>query len=150
MPRAASCASSGGRPDGALALVLHHLDEDVTFTHETDVLVLGTGYRDAPLPVPGLADLAVLDEHGRPVVESDFRVRLRDGVGGRDRVLFVQNAELHAHGVGAPDLGLGAHRNAVIVNALCEREVYALRARNVFQSFGAPAGARRRPGAWAA
>ena len=49
----------------------------------------------------------------------------------------MQNAELHSHGVGAPDLGLGAHRNAVIVNALCGREVYPVRERNVFQSFGA-------------
>ncbi|MDP2711678.1 MAG: SidA/IucD/PvdA family monooxygenase [Solirubrobacteraceae bacterium] len=129
----------GRSAGGALRLVLHHLDEDVSFTHETDVLVLGTGYRDAPLPVPALAELAVLDAHGRPVIEADFRVRLRDGAG--ERALFVQNAELHSHGVGAPDLGLGAHRNAVIVNALCGREVYAVRERNVFQTFGAPGGA---------
>lgn len=135
---------------GALALVLHHLDDEVTFTHETDVLVLGTGYRDAPVPIAALADLAVLDGHGRPVVEPDFRVRLRDGVGGRERMLFVQNAELHTHGVGAPDLGLGAHRNAVIVNALCSREVYPLRERNVFQSFGVTARVSGRRGVWAA
>jgi lysine N6-hydroxylase len=114
------------------------------------MLVLGTGYRDAPPPVPVLAELAVLDERGRPVIEADFRVRLRDGAGGRDRLLFVQNAELHSHGVGAPDLGLGAHRNAVIVNTLCEREVYPLRERNVFQSFGAPAGTGLRRGVQAA
>ncbi len=111
----------------------------MTFTHETDVLVLGTGYRDAPVPIADLADLAELDAEGRPVVEADYRVRLRDG--GGDRLLFVQNAELHSHGVGAPDLGLGAHRNAVIVNALCGRDVYPVRERNVFQTFGAPAGA---------
>ena len=128
----------GRAASGALRLVLHHLDADVTFTHETDVLVLGTGYRDAPVPVPALAELAVLDTAGRPVIEADFRVRLRDE---DDRLLFVQNAELHSHGVGAPDLGLGAHRNAVIVNALCGREVYPVRERNVFQSFGAPDGA---------
>ncbi len=126
---------------GALRLALRHRDEDVTFTHETDVLVLGTGHREAPLPVPALAELAALDAQGRPVIEADYRVRLRDGAGGRDRLLFVQNAELHTHGVGAPDLGLGAHRNAVIINALCEREVYPVRERNVFQSFGAPADA---------
>ena len=131
----------GRSSGGALRLVLHHLDAGVTFTHETDVLVLGTGYRDAPVPVPGLADLAVLDDAGRPVIEADFRIRLRPGCAGGGRALFVQNAELHSHGVGAPDLGLGAHRNATIVNALCGREVYAVRERNVFQSFGAPAGA---------
>ena len=79
------------------------------------------------------ADLLALDDAGRPVVELDYRLRLRDGA---PSTLFVQNAELHTHGVGAPDLGLGAHRNAVIVNALCGREVYAVRERNVFQSFG--------------
>jgi lysine N6-hydroxylase len=131
----------GRSAGGALRLVLRHRDEDVTFTHETDVLVLGTGHREAPVPIPALAELAVLDERGRPVIEADYRVRLRDGAGGR--ALFVQNAELHTHGVGAPDLGLGAHRNAVIVNALCGRERYPVRERNVFQSFGAPAGAAR-------
>ena len=65
------------------------------------------------------------------------RARRRRPPGGRARLpaaaratarpstLFVQNGELHTHGVGAPDLGLGAHRNAVIANALCGREVYA-------------------------
>ncbi len=57
---------------------------------------------------------------------------------GSPSTLFVQNAELHTHGVGTPDLGLGAHRSAVIANALAGREVYAVRERNVFQSFGAP------------
>ena len=123
---------------GALRLVLQHLDEDVGFTHETDVLVLGTGYRAAQPPVAALAELAELDERGRPVIESDRRVRMRDG---SVSTLFVQNAELHAHGVGAPDLGLGAHRNAVIVNAICGREVYAVRERNVFQTFGVPGAA---------
>ena len=137
---AARCELRGlGRTSGgALRLVLHHLDADVTFTHETDVLVLGTGYRDAPVPIPALTELAVLDADGRPVIEADYRVRLHDGAA---RTLFVQNAELHSHGVGAPDLGLGAHRNAVIVNALCGREVYAVRERNVFQTFGPPADA---------
>ena len=55
----------------------------------------------------------------------------------------MQNAELHTHGVGTPDLGLGAHRNAVIANALAGRDVYAVRERNVFQSFGAPPAVRR-------
>jgi lysine N6-hydroxylase len=124
---------------GELRLGLHHLDEDVSFEHPTDVLVLGTGYRDTPLPIPGLGAIAELDARGRPVIDADYRVRMRDG---GTSSLFVQNAELHSHGVGAPDLGLGAHRNAVIVNALCGREVYPVSERNVFQTFGVPAGAR--------
>ena len=124
---------------GDLRLELEQLDSGESFGHETDVLVLGTGYRGAPLPVPGLAELAEHDERGRPVIEADYRLRLRDG---STSTLFVQNADLHSHGVGAPDLGLGAHRNAVIVNALCGREVYRVDERNVFQTFGMPDWAR--------
>jgi lysine N6-hydroxylase len=126
-------------------LTLHHLDEDVTFHHDTDVVVLATGYEPAPLPLsPGLADLVERDGNGRPVVDLDYRLGLR---GGATSTLFVQNAELHTHGVGAPDLGLGAHRNAVIINALAGREVYPVRPRNVFQSFGTPPTGRPAAGA---
>jgi lysine N6-hydroxylase len=119
--------------DGRHRLHLHQLDQDVAFTHDAETVILATGYTPAPLPVP--QDLLALDEAGRPEVELDYRLRLADG---SHSTLFVQNAELHTHGVGTPDLGLGAHRSAVIANAICGREVYAVRERNVFQSFGAP------------
>lgn len=54
--------------------------------------------------------------------------------------LYVQNAELHTHGVGTPDLGLGAHRAAVILNAVCGRAVYRLPARTAYTTFGLAAG----------
>jgi lysine N6-hydroxylase len=125
---------TGSRP---WRLDLHHLDEDVTFTHGTDVVVLATGYEPTALPLDPPIDheLVVRDNRGRPVIELDYRVRLVDRP---KSTLFVQNADLHSHGVGAPDLGLGAHRNAVLVNALAGREVYPVRDHNVFQSFGAP------------
>jgi lysine N6-hydroxylase len=113
--------------DHGWSLTFHHLDEGTTFRHETDAVVLATGYEPAPLPLA--PDLITTDTKGRPEVGLDYS--LRPG-------LYVQNAELHTHGVGAPDLGLGAHRNAVIVNTVTGREVYRVRERNVFQSFGAP------------
>jgi lysine N6-hydroxylase len=115
-------------------LQFHQLDQGVDFTTEADVTILATGYEPAPIPVPG--HLLARDTAGRPVVELDYRLRLADG---SPSTLFVQNGELHTHGIGAPDLGLGAHRNAVIVNALLGRDVYAVRERNVFQTFGAAA-----------
>ncbi|MGH9212040.1 MAG: lysine N(6)-hydroxylase/L-ornithine N(5)-oxygenase family protein [Acidimicrobiales bacterium] len=117
-------------------LTFHHLDEAVAFTHDTDVVVLATGYEPATMPLdPATAEAVERDQRGRPVVGLDYRLRLADRA---KSTLFVQNAELHTHGVGAPDLGLGAHRNAVLVNALTGRGVYPVRDRNVFQSFGAP------------
>ena len=131
MRYAARCELRG--VEGRRRLHLHQLDQDVAFTHDAEVVILATGYEPAPLPVPH--DLLALDASGRPVVELDYRLRLADG---SPSTLFVQNAELHTHGVGTPDLGLGAHRSAVIANAIAGREVYAVRERNVFQSFGAP------------
>ncbi|RIQ21874.1 lysine 6-monooxygenase [Jiangella rhizosphaerae] len=118
-------------------LTWHHRDQDRTFTRDTDVVVLGTGHEPAPLPVaPGVV---AADALGRPEVSLDYRLTLASGA---PSTLFAQNAELHTHGVGAPDLGLGAHRNSVIVNALAGREVYPVRDRTVYQSFGVPEEAR--------
>lgn len=132
-----ACELRGVEPvDGGWRLQLHHLDQDVAFEHDSDLVVLATGYEPARLPLgDDLAELVDRDGGGRPVVDLDYRLQLRDRP---KSTLFVQNAELHTHGVGAPDLGLGAHRNAVIVNALVGREEYPVRDRNVFQSFGAP------------
>ena len=92
---AARCELRG--VEGRHRLHLHQLDQDVSFTHDADVVILATGYEPAPLPVPhGLLEL---DASGRPVVELDYRLRLADG---SPSTLFVQNAELHTHGVGTP------------------------------------------------
>lgn len=122
-------------PDGTVEVQLFHLDQGCRFVRRVDAVVLATGYRPTPLPLGELADVVARDRSGRPVVERDYRLRLTDG---GPSTIFVQNAELHTHGVGTPDLGLAAHRNAVIINAIAGRPVYAVRERNVFQRFGAP------------
>jgi lysine N6-hydroxylase len=50
--------------------------------------------------------------------------------------LYVQNAELHTHGVGAPDLGLAAWRSATILNSVTGKEPYPLPTRTAFTTFG--------------
>jgi lysine N6-hydroxylase len=128
-----------GTPGEGWRLGFHHLDQDVAFEDHADAVVLATGYEPGPLPLdPATAALVERDGQGRPQVGLDYRVRL---AGRPESTLFVQNGELHTHGVGAPDLGLGAQRNAVLVNALAGREVYPVRERNAFQAFGAPASA---------
>ena len=52
--------------------------------------------------------------------------------------IFVQNAEEHSHGFVAPDLGMGAYRNSVLVAAMLGREVYPVEKRIAVQSFGVP------------
>ncbi|HLR84047.1 MAG TPA: SidA/IucD/PvdA family monooxygenase [Nocardioidaceae bacterium] len=112
-------------------LTWHHRDDGRTFARDTDVVVLATGHVPATLPIE--PELIARDGAGRPEVTPDYRLQTVDGC---PTTLFVQNAELHTHGVGAPDLGLGAHRNAVIVNALTGQQTYRVSQRTAFQRFG--------------
>jgi lysine N6-hydroxylase len=111
----------------------HHVKEE-TFTRETDVVILGTGYKTAiPVFLMDMKDELVCDADGRFKITKDYRLETYfDG----NNEIFIQNGEMHTHGVGAPDLGLGANRNAVIINRLAGREVYPVQTKNVFQTFG--------------
>ncbi|GAA4415555.1 lysine N(6)-hydroxylase/L-ornithine N(5)-oxygenase family protein [Actinokineospora soli] len=136
----------GGWPDVVLApgvevlaarpgieLDLRHTQQGTAATVRTDAVVCATGYTERDLG-PLLKDLPVeRDAAGRIVVDADYRVRMDPAVTGS---VFVQNAERHTHGVGAPDLGLAAWRAATILNAVCGREVYRLPKRTAFTTFG--------------
>ncbi len=116
-------------------LECHQWEQDATFSVEADRVVLATGYSaDRPACIGELRPRVVWDEAGRYRVGPDYRVQTDPAVTGS---LFVQNAERHTHGVGAPDLGLGAHRAATIANVLAGREVYRLPARAAFTDFAA-------------
>ncbi|MER6400014.1 SidA/IucD/PvdA family monooxygenase [Kitasatospora sp. NPDC001603] len=123
-------------PCGGLELRCRHGDSGVEHVLRTDAVVLATGYRAArPAALEPLAHLIDWDAAGRYRVDLDHRVAtLPDLVGG----LYVQNAELHTHGVGTPDLGLGAHRAAVILNAVAGRTVHRLPERTAWTGFAPP------------
>jgi lysine N6-hydroxylase len=119
---------------GAFDLLLHQTEQDKEKQVKSEVVILATGYRPAiPSCLDGIRDQLIWDEEGQLVVEEHYRVKQqKEG----EHHLFVQNGELHTHGVGAPDLGLGAQRNAAIVNQLIGEERYRTPAYNVFQQFG--------------
>ncbi|WP_269664883.1 lysine N(6)-hydroxylase/L-ornithine N(5)-oxygenase family protein [Streptacidiphilus rugosus] len=135
--------SAGRGPCGGLELRCGHGLTGAEYALRTDLVVLATGYaprRPALLdPMHALIDW---DEQERYRVGPDYRVGLRPDVTGG---LFVQNAELHTHGVGTPDLGLGAHRAAVILNAVSAeilgRTVHQLPRTTAWTTFGRPASA---------
>ncbi|WP_020658067.1 lysine N(6)-hydroxylase/L-ornithine N(5)-oxygenase family protein [Amycolatopsis benzoatilytica] len=116
-----------------IELGLRHLQQGTAATHRTSAVVAATGYADTPTGplLHGLGDAVHRDERGRLVIGADYRVGL-DVPGA----LFVQNAELHTHGPGAPDLGLGAWRAAAILNEVCGKPVYDLPERTAFTTFG--------------
>ncbi|HEY0636753.1 MAG TPA: SidA/IucD/PvdA family monooxygenase [Pseudonocardiaceae bacterium] len=121
--------------DGRLALSVRHVQQGTAGTLLTDAVVAATGYAERPLAgvLGPLAAAVATDDRGRPQVDEAYRLTLHRPAAGS---VFVQNAERHTHGVGAPDLGLAAWRAAVIVNAVCGRAAYPLPDRTAFTTFG--------------
>jgi lysine N6-hydroxylase len=121
------------RGKDGIELACRELLQGGEFTIRTDRVVSATGYSPRhPSCLAPLADQLVLDKSGRFRIDGSYRVALK----GIDGGLYVQNAELHTHGVGTPDLGMGAHRAAVILNALTARTAYRLPSRTAFTTFG--------------
>ncbi|GGN09883.1 lysine N(6)-hydroxylase/L-ornithine N(5)-oxygenase family protein [Halarchaeum nitratireducens] len=123
----------GPAPDGdGYALLCEQWQESERFVQESDVVVLGTGYERVEPPfAAGLADRLERDDAGRLDVTRDFRLSGDDLPGE----IYVQNAEIHTHGINAPDLGLGPYRNAVILDGLLAASPYGTELADVFQSF---------------
>ncbi|WP_330176329.1 SidA/IucD/PvdA family monooxygenase [Streptomyces sp. NBC_01498] len=131
---------------GATRLELHleHAQQSGRSRLTTDAVVLATGYRERPLGrlLAGLDPYMRLDTSQRPRVDHRYRLMLDPSVTGS---VYVQNAERHTHGVGAPDLGLAAWRSATILNSLTGTEPYPLPRRTAFTSFGLDGPERHRP-----
>ncbi|MVP01935.1 lysine N(6)-hydroxylase/L-ornithine N(5)-oxygenase family protein [Paenibacillus lutrae] len=123
-----------GEKSEQVRLTCRHLIQDEHFTHDSDVVIFATGYTHTiPRCLGSLQDLIRWDSAGRYEVGGDYKLALKEELANS---IYIQNGELHTHGVGAPDLGLGAHRNSVIINSLAGETVYPVRERNVFQQFG--------------
>jgi lysine N6-hydroxylase len=125
-------------------LHLEHVEQGTRSRLTTDAVVLATGYRERPLDrlLAGLDPHLRRDGSERPCIDDRFRLVLDPSVTGS---VYVQNAERHTHGVGAPDLGLAAWRSATILNSLTEKEIYPLPSRTAFTTFGLASGPRFPP-----
>lgn len=122
------------RSDDGFALRCRHNELDEMFEITTDRIVLASGYAPRrPDCLEPLAPLIDWDDRGRYRVDGDYRVATDASVTGG---LYVQNAEMHTHGVGAPDLTLGAWRAATILNAVAGRTLVPVPARTAFTTFG--------------
>ncbi|GHD97744.1 lysine N(6)-hydroxylase/L-ornithine N(5)-oxygenase family protein [Streptomyces alanosinicus] len=120
-------------------LHLEHIQQGGRSRLTTGAVVLATGYRERPLSriLAGLDPYMRRDSSERPRIDNEFRLVLDPCVTGS---VYVQNAERHTHGVGAPDLGLAAWRSATILNSLTGKDPYPQAARTAFTTFGLPEG----------
>ena len=131
--RAATALQGVERHVGSLMLNLRNQDDGGEFSTSTDALVLATGYAyREPAFLSGLGSRINRLPDGRLDVDRAYSI-------SDDADVLVQNAELHTHGFTAPDLGMGAYRNSVIINRILGYEHYAVEKRIGFQAFGSPA-----------
>lgn len=107
-----------------------HTDYQQTFTQHADAVILATGYKPAHAKfVEGIHHLIDWDDDGKFLVNRNYSVDRRNSI-------FVQNAEAHTHGHNSADLGLGAYRNATILNTLLGWQRFNLETNIAFQQFG--------------
>jgi lysine N6-hydroxylase len=119
---------------GSYVLSLRHNVTGEVFELESDAIILGTGYVPSfPHFLIGMQEKIEWDKKDRYQITRDYRLQT---IGLDHNCIFIQNGELHTHGVGAPDLGLGPYRNAVIINQLYGQAIYPVSHKNVFQTFG--------------
>jgi len=121
------------REETDYTLTLYQYEQGQTKELKSDVVIMATGYISSfPSCLESLQSHLLFDENGQLQIDEQFKVRTQSV----EANLFIQNGELHTHGVGAPDLGLGAYRNAVIINQIAGKQVYKVYSKNVFQQFG--------------
>ena len=117
----------------SVGATFHDRVAGLEFEHETDLLIFATGYRHRqPKFLEPLYPMLGRDAAGRLDIDLDHAVRTDPALRGK---LFVVNADLHSHGVAAPDLGICAYRNARIINTVLGRTHYRLPQRTAFTAF---------------
>lgn len=121
--------------DGAAyQLYFTQAEQGQTFDISTQYVIMATGYKyREPAFLEGIGHLL----KRRP--DGSFDVHRQYTIDVHDEDIYVQNAELHTHGFAAPDLGMGAYRNAIILNRIAGRELYKVETRIAYQHFDAAA-----------
>ena len=105
-----------------IRLHFQHRATSQAFQLDCDFLVAATGYRTPDFEFMQLLKPHIeFDQNQRWKITADYRV-----VHQLNGNIFVQNQEMHSHGVGTPDLGLGAFRAATIINQLVDTPIYEL------------------------
>ncbi len=111
-------------------LEVHQHEQDRYYQHQTDAVVLATGYAyQPPAFIDGISDCIRWDEKGRYDVQRNYTID------HKGTSIFVQNAELHTHGFVTPDLGMASYRNSYIIQEMTGKAYYPIEKRIAFQQF---------------
>jgi len=117
--------------EGSYHLNFTHTELEEPFDDRTDYLIMATGYK-----YKEPAFLSSIENRIQRFENGLFNVNRNYTIDKNGNEIFVQNAELHTHGLSTPDLGMGAYRNSCIINQIAGREIYKVEKRIAFQEFG--------------
>lgn len=107
-------------------------EQEVLFEVRTQYVIMATGYKYRE---PGF--LCNIQDRIKRNTNGTYAVHRNYSIDHNGSDIYVQNAELHTHGFVSPDLGMGAYRNAFILNEVLGEEVYKVEQKIAFQQFEA-------------
>ena len=106
------------------------VQKETSFVHQSNFVILATGYKyKEPAFIKGI------ENRIKRTNDQLYDVNRNYSIDNNGDEVFIQNAELHTHGFVTPDLGMGAYRNAIIINTIAQKEIYKVEKRIAFQQF---------------
>ena len=118
--------------DKRIRLHFYHTQQERGFTKVTDAVILATGYSySIPKCLDAIRSIINVTENGNYLAARNY------SIDKGNNSIFIQNGELNTHGFVTPDLGMGAYRNASIINTVLGNAYYKVEKRIAFQNFTA-------------
>ncbi|HEX7064083.1 MAG TPA: SidA/IucD/PvdA family monooxygenase [Bacillales bacterium] len=123
----------GNSDEGTYTLNCTQWQKEVDFTHESEVVIVATGYKpNIPKFMEDMDEWIGYDDQGRFKITQDYRLELKHE--GSNQI-FSHTGISHSHGVGTTNLGLAVYRNKMIINGVAGEEIYPVHEDHVFQQF---------------
>ena len=117
--------------NGAYSLTLYQEETKHLRMCNYDSVIIASGYGyQEPAFLKGIDQRIRRDEQGQ------FSVCRNYSIDSLCKEIFVQNAELHTHGLSAPDLTMACHRNSIILSEILGYSPYPIEQKVAFQTFG--------------
>ncbi len=117
--------------NGKYLLDFFHVQQGKYYQQYADIVILATGYQST---TPDF--FSTVKERICWKNNGELDVAFNYSIDENRSEIFVQNAEILTHGFNAPDLGMGPHRNAIIINSILGYEFYQTERDIAFQDFG--------------
>lgn len=112
-------------------LSFKHIEQHKKFNHQTEGVVLATGYAyQKPSFINSIAPQINWNH------DMEYEVSRNYAIDKNQDSIYVQNAEIHTHGFVTPDLGMAAYRNSILIKEILGREFYPIETKIAFQEFG--------------